>query len=433
MRITVLLTLFSLGLLILSSFIPVMGDTITGNFNPFVGDTALVIENTSVYVDSVITVNVTCYPSQNVKSWEFSIEYNASLLQAENVTEGSLFGDFSSSFNDGTINNTAGNITSMYCLIVGDGNTSTTGTTIQVNFTGITSGISEVDFVYDGVHIAPGVTNYSAYIPISVSNGTVTVIETGSPTQSNPYPSDDATGVETTPQLNITCNDGNGETMSINWSSNSSGSWVLFGYNQSTNGTFYQDNSNFSSQGTKYYWSVNATDGVYWSNETYSFTTLTTGSVTMSSPYPENESLTNYNDSTINITVSNPLGETMNVYFYWFNNGTLIGSDLSVSNNTVANVTVPFTYTFYQQYYWNVTVTSTSYNNQSGNWTIQAESEHPDVSRNGAIGPEDLSGVAAHYMESGDYGRWIRADVSWNGAIGPEDLSGVAAHYMESY
>ena len=78
-------------------------------------------------------------------------------------------------------------------------------------------------------------------------------------------------------------------------------------------------------------------------------------------------------------------------------------------------------------------MTSTSYNNQSNNWTIQAESEHPDVSRNGAIGPEDLSGVAAHYMESGSYGRWIRADVSWNGAIGPEDLSGVAAHYMEEY
>jgi len=199
---------------------------------------------------------------------------------------------------------------------------------------------------------------------------------------------------------------------------------------------YYNWDTTGLSLGGPYYVNITATDqdGEYaYDKQNGTFNLTAAGSASITNPYPVNESWTNYNDSTMNVTISNPLGETMNVYFYWFNNGTLIGSDLSVTNNTVANVTVPFTYTFYQQYYWNVTVTSTSYNNQSGNWTIQAESEHPDVSRNGAIGPEDLSGVAAHYMESGDYGRWIRADVSWNGAIGPEDLSGVAAHYMESY
>lgn len=916
MKITVLLTLFSLGLLILSSlFTPVMGDTsgITGTFNPLVGDTVLEIENKTIYKDDTFTINVTCYPALRVESWEFSIEFNSSILQADNVTEGSLFGGYSTSFNDGSINNTVGNITSMYCLIIGAGNVSETGTCIQVNFTAIDEGESEIDFVYDGVHIVPGVTNETEYVSLAVSNATVTVLNTGAPTQANENPLDTETGVATVPQLSITCNDGNGETMAINWSSDSSGSWVIFGSNQSTNGTFYQTNSNFSLYNTRYNWSVNITDGVYWSNETYYFDTdeitftpislvpediliTTTGSgvitynlstttsgingtsvfithlmnstevldsdcqlntsyileetdwlvdkygagsraedhwfemfnasgtgeigypgqwrvkndtlssgfvvnshgptwynfsitvpvenlfgkimmgnppvmraedkagqtfevykdnitkvsfnmsdtcfwddsqynntnygfhvygapsggtnkplrvyfandsytgnpqtspyteligqidpgdsyelepanskyyhisfstdhnglvgtvgmtenfsfifetsqanigacwniyyaddntthgdhyhdfynntcsylstddgttwsntpgiidtwmayakldstdeimykvyaqindtttgdgqwsatgtelidegnfapnnpdvitpngtsptdqytigesinitynwlgdpnhetcwvnttvhdnttdvityyvenrsitdiethinnswyynwdtsglssggpyyvnitatdpdgnyswgkqngtfnltsagtVSMTNPYPTNTSWVGINISDMNITVSNPLGETMNVYFYWFNNGTLIDSDLSVSNDTVANVTVPFSYEYYTHYTWNVTVVSSSYNNQSGNWSLTGESEDPDVSRNQAVGPEDLSGVAAHYMESGDYGRWIRSDINWNGAVGPEDLSGVAAHYMESY
>jgi len=157
------------------------------------------------------------------------------------------------------------------------------------------------------------------------------------------------------------------------------------------------------------------------------------GSATFSNPYPENNSWTNYNDSDINITVSNPLGEEMDVYFYWFNNGSLIGSDLSVTNNTVANITVPFNYEFYQQYYWNITVVSSSYNNQSGNWTIQAESEHPDIDRDYKCYPSDLSILVGNYMTEGGAPRWIRSDLNFDGAINPQDLSILVGHYMEEF
>ena len=46
-------------------------------------------------------------------------------------------------------------------------------------------------------------------------------------------------------------------------------------YNTSclSNGTYYMDNLNFSSNGTAYYWSVNCTDGEDWTNSTYNFKT----------------------------------------------------------------------------------------------------------------------------------------------------------------
>ena len=55
-----------------------------------------------------------------------------------------------------------------------------------------------------------------------------------------------------------------------------------------------------------------------------------------------------------------------------------------------------------------------------------------DVNIDTEVGPADLSGLASHYMESGDPG-WIRADINDNGGVGPEDLSSLANHYMENY
>ena len=50
--------------------------------------------------------------------------------------------------------------------------------------------------------------------------------------------------------------------------------WYTFGTNTSVNnGTYYQENSNFSELDTVYHWSVNVTDGYDWINESYYFVT----------------------------------------------------------------------------------------------------------------------------------------------------------------
>jgi hypothetical protein len=82
------------------------------------------------------------------------------------------------------------------------------------------------------------------------------------PAISNPYPADGSTGIPLTPMLNITVSDGEGDLMNITWYSNSSGSWVAFGGNNSVgNGTYHQVFSNATVNGQWWYWKVNVSDG----------------------------------------------------------------------------------------------------------------------------------------------------------------------------
>ncbi len=111
------------------------------------------------------------------------------------------------------------------------------------------------------------------------------------PTQSSPSPSNGATNISIIPVLNVTVDDADGDTLTAYWYSNSSGGWALFATNNSIDASsgsvnISQINTNFSNYGTICYWSVNLTDGTYWCNETYHFTT---GSISTSvdaiSPY----------------------------------------------------------------------------------------------------------------------------------------------------
>lgn len=122
---------------------------------------------------------------------------------------------------------------------------------------------------FDGVETAN--KNMSAY---------VTYVESGNnaPTQSGESPVNGSTGISLTPNLFVVCNDTDGDTMNATWWSNSSGSWVQFAVANtsiSSDTNITQTNSNFSNYNTKYWWSVNLSDGMGgWNNETYSFTTL---------------------------------------------------------------------------------------------------------------------------------------------------------------
>jgi hypothetical protein len=93
------------------------------------------------------------------------------------------------------------------------------------------------------------------------------------PSQSNPSPSNGATGQSLNPQLAITVNDTNADAMNVTFRTNASGSWATIGSNNSVYNGTYRQSSNMNSYGTTYYWSVNVTDGTVWTNATYSFTT----------------------------------------------------------------------------------------------------------------------------------------------------------------
>jgi hypothetical protein len=106
------------------------------------------------------------------------------------------------------------------------------------------------------------------------------IVASAVPTQSSPSPANNSVGQILTPTLSITVDDSNSlELLNVTWSSNSSGSWVDFGLNNSIDisggaETVYQTNSNFSERNTTYYWRINVSDGNNTNIKTYNFETM---------------------------------------------------------------------------------------------------------------------------------------------------------------
>ncbi|MBE3120784.1 MAG: DUF2341 domain-containing protein, partial [Thermoplasmata archaeon] len=89
---------------------------------------------------------------------------------------------------------------------------------------------------------------------------------------SNPSPAQGATGVILNPTLTITVEDG--DTMNVSFSTNATGSWAVIGKNLSVgSGTYRQIPTVMNNYNTKYYWSVNVTDGTQWMNKIFWFKT----------------------------------------------------------------------------------------------------------------------------------------------------------------
>lgn len=94
---------------------------------------------------------------------------------------------------------------------------------------------------------------------------------------SSPYPADVATNVERNPTLAITVEDYDDSSnidITFRGINEDTGSWETIGtQTNKNNGRYSVSSSIFDSPVTSYTWSVNVTDGTFWTNETYSFTT----------------------------------------------------------------------------------------------------------------------------------------------------------------
>jgi len=192
---------FGAGIAVIIGAIVVFGALI---FTVEAADTTVVSIDPSSQIVSPgddFTVDVFCAPGQPIKSFEFKLSFNASLLQVNSVTEGNIFDGYDTFFNAGTINNVTGTVVDIYGLIMGSGNVTGSGTFVTISCTAKdVSGTSTLD-LYD-----TGVTNETSYVPISVNNGTVQVIIT-SPQISNVVntPSDPLDTNSTFGWINITC------------------------------------------------------------------------------------------------------------------------------------------------------------------------------------------------------------------------------------
>ncbi|UCF12942.1 MAG: hypothetical protein JSW06_01465 [Thermoplasmatales archaeon] len=151
--------------------------------------------------DSNFSVNVSCVPGQPIKAFEFKLSFNASLLQVNSVIEGDIFSGYETYFNSGTIYNTAGAVVDVYGLIEGLGNVTGNGTLVSINLIAKNVEGTSALGLYD-----VGITNETAYVSISVNNGTIEVVIT-SPQISNVVniPSDPLDTHSSFGWINITC------------------------------------------------------------------------------------------------------------------------------------------------------------------------------------------------------------------------------------
>jgi hypothetical protein len=143
--------------------------------------------------------------------------------------------------------------TNNYPANISDGNNIYNGTGTSYSDTGLSAGTTYYyrAWSFNTTDKTWSTTNASA------SNTTNNI-----PTITNEKPSNNSTDIDPLPLINITVNDLDGDSVTITWYSNSSGSWQVFGVNSSVgNGTYHQKNNNFSDYNTTYWWNVSVDDG----------------------------------------------------------------------------------------------------------------------------------------------------------------------------
>jgi major membrane immunogen (membrane-anchored lipoprotein) len=187
---------------------------------------------------------------------------------------------------------------------------------------------------------------------------------------------------KTVPILNVTVNDPNKDLLDVFWYSNTSGSWILFATNVSIDPTnnpvnISQKNSNFSKYTTKYWWSVNVTDGTDWVNNTYCFTTMENSIPTVSNIKPINGSVNLSIIPQLNAQVNDLNGDLLNIYWYSNSSGpwALFNTNLSIdtSSNPVNITQINSNFSKYNTtYWWSVNVTDgTDWVNKTNNLTTK--------------------------------------------------------------
>jgi len=159
------------------------------------------------------------------------------------------------------------------------------------------------------------------------------------PSATNPSPSVGATEVGFNPNFKVTVNDANGDTITTSWylQNITSDVWELFASNSSNNATLYQNSSqtNITSYNVQYNWSVNVSDGTFYDNNTFYFTTeMMTPEIRANNPVngSTDVSLT----PTCNITVWDNSSDAESLTVRWYENTSGLTETGIVGDNTTS-------------------------------------------------------------------------------------------------
>jgi len=165
-------------------------------FTGFVSaDSVLCVESTNQILDAgeqaMITIELT--PDVSVKSFEFSLAFNQSLISVSNLSEGNFFTGYDTFFNNGTIHVDTGMISDVYSLIMGDNMVNSEG--ILYTFT-VTASETLGDKTTMIRLVDAGITNETNYLPLTIENLSFTINSSyDGPFMRSPSPTDQSMDV----------------------------------------------------------------------------------------------------------------------------------------------------------------------------------------------------------------------------------------------
>lgn len=215
------------------------------------------------------TVSVCLNPDVAVKSFEFGLRFNQSLLQVSNESIGDFFDGFTTFSSTGTVDNANGLINHVYALIIGDGDVSDEGVLFTFNVTAFST-IGDKNSLVQVFDM--GITNETSYLPLTTENLSLTVNTSyHGPYVRSPVPVDGATSVSksiSTLEVYLFHTDDVAFNYSITSSPNigsSSGSATEAGVvSMSLSNVMYE---------TAYSWTVHVTDNSTSYSTSFTFTT----------------------------------------------------------------------------------------------------------------------------------------------------------------
>ncbi len=429
----------------------------------------------TVSAGQTFIMTISCTPGQPIKSYEFKVLFNPLFLSANSVNEGNIFNGYTTFFNDGTIDNTAGSINDIYGLIIGPGLVSTPGSLVTISFTAkLASGTSIIALSQVGV------TNATEYVPIAVTNGTVVLreftlsitIDGSGSVSKNPNQATYPYGTV----VQLTAVASTGWTFS-SWTGNISGSTnpasITMNGNKSVTAHFMQNQYTLTitvvgsgsvtktpNQATYPYGQVVTLTAVpgtgylfsSWTGDVSGSQNPTT--ITMNG----NRVVTaHFQDSAppqitgITRTTSNPLDT--NLSYGWVNISCTVTDNVAVSQVTLRihsqsgswnNVTMAARGT--GQYYYRsstafsiagnysyfVRATDSNNNVNNSNIILFSMPANWDIDGDGMCAIFDFVLISNHYGENGALG-WIREDADNNGIIQVIDLVYLSNHYGETW
>jgi hypothetical protein len=375
--------------------------------HPVTADTPTLISvspaSKTVSAGQTFSITIACAPGQLIRAYELKISFNPTRLHANSVTEGTIFNGYTTFFNDGTINNNAGTIVDIYGLIQGPGGVINPGSLISVSFTALlTSGSSPIGLSQVGI------TNATAYVPITVTNGTVILREytliisfdgSGSVTK-NPnqgtYPYGSVVQLTAVPTT--------GWTFS-SWSGDLTGS---------TNPTSITMNSNKSITA---HFVNSALPQIYNLARTTSVpldTDPAYGWVNVTCTVTDTVMI-----SQVILRIHTPGGSWNNVSMVAKGSG-----QYYYRSNTAFSPAGNYNYSIYAK--------DINNNANTSNTVVFSMPPNWDINSDGECTILDLVLVSNHYGQTGLYG-WIREDADNNGEIQVLDLVSVSNHFGESW